>query len=187
MLHGHMEKVRVVFLDRDGVINKYPGDFKYVTRIEEFRLLSNVRPALEKLTSAGLKMFIVSNQAGVSKGLYTLRDLDEMDRHMLEELGEAVKFSGIFYCIHRADENCSCRKPKTGLVEKVFAYLKNQRIEVDRQNSYFIGDSIVDIQTGQAAGLKTILVFSGREKPRISCTGILFRIIKPMIWLAPSK
>jgi D-glycero-D-manno-heptose 1,7-bisphosphate phosphatase len=159
-----MEKV--IFLDRDGVINKYPGDFKYVTKAGEFELLPNVKPALEKLTAAGFKMFIVSNQAGVSKGLYTRQDLEEIDKRMIEKLGEKVKFSGIFYCIHRSDENCSCRKPKTEMIDKVFVDLKKQGIEADRQNSYFIGDSMIDMETGQAAGLKTILVFSGLEKPQ---------------------
>ncbi len=160
-----MDKLKIVFLDRDGVINKYPGDFKYVTKAEEFELLPNVKPALEKLTSAGFKMFIVSNQAGVAKGFYSRQDLEAMDQKMLQELGEKVKFSGIFYCIHRPDENCACRKPKTGMIDKAFADLKKQGIEVDRQNSYFIGDSMNDMETGQAAGLKTMLVFSGMEKP----------------------
>ena len=88
-------------MDRDGVINKYPGDSNYVTRVEEFKLLPNVKPALEKLTAAGFKMFIVSNQAGVSKGLYTQQNLEAIDKRMIEKLGEKVKFSGILYCVHR--------------------------------------------------------------------------------------
>ena len=159
-------KVKLVFLDRDGVINKYPGDFKYVTRVDEFQLLPGVKTALEKLTSSGFRLFVVSNQAGVSKGLYSRQDLEDMDKKMLGELGEKVKFSGIFYCPHRADENCLCRKPKIGLLNKVFSDLRNQGLEIDFPNSYFIGDSMVDMETGEAAGLKTILVFSGRETPR---------------------
>ncbi|MFH1239255.1 MAG: HAD family hydrolase [bacterium] len=160
-----MDKLKVVFLDRDGVINKYPGDFKYVTRAEEFELLPNVKPSLERLTAAGFKIFIVSNQAGAAKGLYTRQNLEEINQRMITELGDKVKLSGIFYCVHRPDENCACRKPKTGLIDQAFAELKKQGIDVDRQNSYFIGDSMVDMETGQAAGVKTILVFSGKEKP----------------------
>ena len=160
-----MEKVKVVFLDRDGVINKYPGDFKYVTNVEGFKILPNVKPALEKLTAAGFKLFVVSNQAGVAKGLYSQQDLNEIDQRMAFELGEKVIFSEILYCTHSPEENCSCRKPKTGLLEEVFADLKKQGFSVDKANSYFIGDSMIDIETGQAAGIKTILVFSGREKP----------------------
>jgi D-glycero-D-manno-heptose 1,7-bisphosphate phosphatase len=161
-----VKKVKVIFLDRDGVINEYPGDFKYVTGLEGFHVLPNVKPALEKLTAAGYKLYIVSNQAGVSKGLYTRENLGEMDKRMTRELGDKVKFSGIFYCIHRSDENCGCRKPKTGMLDKVFADLSGQGLEVDKGHSYFIGDSMIDMETGQSAGLKTILVFSGREKPQ---------------------
>jgi D-glycero-D-manno-heptose 1,7-bisphosphate phosphatase len=159
-------KIKLVFLDRDGVINRYPGDLKYVTRVEDFELLPNVKQALEKLTSAGFKLYIISNQAGVSKGQYSRQDLDEMDKAMTERLGNKVKLSGIYYCTHRVEENCNCRKPKTGLIEDVFIGLRKQGLEADRQNSYFVGDSMVDMETGQAAGLKTILVFSGKEKPQ---------------------
>lgn len=155
----------MVFLDRDGVINKYPGDFKYVSKVEEFQILPNVKPALEKLTAAGFKLFVVSNQAGVAKGLFSVQDLYEINQRMLFELGDKVRISEILYCTHRPEENCSCRKPKTGLIDQVFADLKKQGFTADKAKSYFIGDSMIDMETGQSAGLKTILVFSGREKP----------------------
>jgi histidinol-phosphate phosphatase family protein len=154
----------VVFLDRDGVINEYPGDFNYVARLEEFKLLPHVRTPLEKLCAAGYHLFVVSTQAGVSKGLYTRKDLDAMDAAMKKELGGKVNFDGIFYCTHRSEENCSCRKPKTGLLERGLAHLTQQGLSVDKGRSFFIGDSIVDVQTGKNAGVRTILVFSGREK-----------------------
>ncbi|MFH0828319.1 MAG: HAD family hydrolase [Candidatus Omnitrophota bacterium] len=160
-----MKKVKVVFLDRDGVINKYPGDFKYVASMKDFKLLPGVKPALEKLIAAGFKLFIVSNQAGVSKGLYNRGVLEDINKVLIKKLGEKVEFSGIFYCIHRAEENCACRKPKTGLIDQIFADFNKRGMEIDRRNSYFVGDSIIDVETGQAAGLKTVLVFSGREKP----------------------
>jgi D-glycero-D-manno-heptose 1,7-bisphosphate phosphatase len=157
--------IKLVFLDRDGVINKYPGDFEYVTKVEEFQILPNAKPALEKLTEAGFMLFVVSNQAGVAKGLYSQEDLNEIDQRMVFELGDKVRLSEILYCTHRPEENCSCRKPKTGLIDQVLDDLKKQGFTVDKANSYFIGDSMVDMETGQSAGLKTILVFSGREKP----------------------
>jgi histidinol-phosphate phosphatase family protein len=161
-----MAKAKIVFLDRDGVINKYPGDFKYVTRVEEFELLPNVKPALQKLVSAGFLLFVVSNQAGVAKGLYSRQDLNDIDLRMAYELGDKVRISEILYCTHHPDELCDCRKPRTGLIDRVFAGIKKQGQEIDLANSYFIGDSMIDMETGQAAGLKTILVFSGREKPQ---------------------
>ena len=160
-----MKKVNAVFLDRDGVINQYPGDFKYVTSLEQFQILPNVKLALERLAAAGFLLYVVSNQAGVAKGFYTSDALKDMEELMIHELGDKVKFTGIFYCLHRPEDNCSCRKPKTGLIDRAVEQLGKAGMEIDRDNSYFVGDSMVDVKTGQAAGLKTILLFSGREKP----------------------
>ncbi|MGD9015711.1 MAG: HAD family hydrolase [Candidatus Omnitrophota bacterium] len=156
--------MRIVFLDRDGVINQYPGDTKYVSSWDEFHFLKGAKQALLRLTKAGYKIFIVSNQAGVAKGIYSKETLDGITAKMLEELGASgVKICSIYYCIHRDEDNCSCRKPKAGSVEKA---LKEHAIPKDTlKNSFFVGDSTRDIQAGKSAGLRTILVFSGKEKP----------------------
>ena len=157
-------RLKVVFLDRDGVINKYPGDTRYVTCWQEFFFLPNTKSAIRKLTKAGYKIFIISNQAGVAKGIYSKQRLDEITSNMLKELNESGgKINGVYYCIHRDEDNCSCRKPKSGLLETV---IKEHKIPKDIiSNSFFLGDSIRDIQTGKGAGCRTILVFSGKEKP----------------------
>jgi histidinol-phosphate phosphatase family protein len=161
-----MRKIRVVFLDRDGVINKYPGDKEYVKSWREFSFLPNVKPALKKLSENGFRLFIVSNQAGVSKGIYPKENLDEITDKMLNELsGDNIDISEVYYCTHRPEDNCSCRKPKTGLLERAAGKLKQQDLKIDFKESYFIGDTILDIETGKGAGLKTILIFSGKEKP----------------------
>ncbi|HTZ11494.1 MAG TPA: HAD family hydrolase [Candidatus Margulisiibacteriota bacterium] len=157
--------MRVIFLDRDGVINAYPGDREYVKSWEEFRFLPQVKLALKKLNHSDCRIFVISNQAGVSKGSYTQEALDEITRNMLKELEkEGITLSGVYYCTHRSEENCSCRKPKTGLLDLALKGLKEKDIKIDLKNSYFVGDTIRDIQTGKSAGLKTILVFSGKEK-----------------------
>lgn len=159
-------KMRAVFLDRDGVINEYPGHYEYVKSWAEFHFLPNVKGALKKLNDHGFLLFVVSNQAGVSKGLYTQADLDLLTKNMLAELTKSnVKISGAYYCIHSAQDNCSCRKPKTGLLDKAAASIKNMGEILDISRSYFIGDSLVDIETARSYGLKNILVFSGKEKP----------------------
>jgi histidinol-phosphate phosphatase family protein len=158
--------MKVVFLDRDGVINRYPGDKEYVKSWREFHFLPKVKPALKKLFNAGFKIFIISNQAGVSKGVYSQENLDSITSNMLKELSEYnMNIAGVYYCIHLAQENCSCRKPKTGLIDKAIAQLKHEGIRIELSKSYFIGDTIKDVETGKTAGLKTILVFSGKEKP----------------------
>jgi histidinol-phosphate phosphatase family protein len=158
--------MKVVFLDRDGVINKHPGDFQYVTSWDKFSFLPYVKPALRKLNDAGFKVFVISNQAGVAKGVYSQEALDLITDNMLAELKRhKVKIEGVFYCTHHPDDNCGCRKPKAGLIHKAIAKLKEQDSQIDIPGSYFIGDTERDMQAGKSVGLKTILVFSGKEKP----------------------
>jgi len=158
--------MKVIFLDRDGVINRYPGDSDYVKSWNEFKFLPEVKPSLKRLNDRGFKIVIVSNQAGVSKGIYTQETLDLISQNMLKELNDyKIDIAGVYYCTHREADNCSCRKPKTGLIDRAVAKLKEEGLESELNQSYFIGDTIRDIETGRAAGLKTILVFSGKEKP----------------------
>ncbi|MDD5255241.1 MAG: HAD family hydrolase [Candidatus Omnitrophica bacterium] len=158
--------MRAVFLDRDGVINRYPGDRRYVTSWKSFRFLPRAKAALKHLQEEGFKLFIVSNQAGVSKGLYTRGTLMRITKNMLGELkASGVTLSGVYYCTHRHEENCSCRKPKPGLIRRAVKALAHKGLKLRRSQSYFIGDSMTDVQTGKSAGLKTVLVFSGKEKP----------------------
>lgn len=154
-------KKTVVFLDRDGVINRYPGDGKYVTHLKAFRFLPRVKKAIALLTACKYPIFIISNQAGVAKGLYTVEDLDRITGYMLNELSRhKAKVDKVYYCTHRNEDNCSCRKPKAGLIKKAL-----DGRDIDLKNSFFVGDTIRDVQTARAAGCRSILVFSGQEKP----------------------
>jgi histidinol-phosphate phosphatase family protein len=158
-------EMKAVFLDRDGVINEYPGDADYVKSWEEFRFLPPAKPALKKLTESGIPIFIISNQAGVSKGIYSQKALDTITDNMLRELRDCgINIRGVFYCTHRNEDNCSCRKPRTGLIDAAIAQLEKKGRRIKLSEGFLVGDTIRDIETGQAAGLKTILVFSGKEK-----------------------
>lgn len=151
----------IIFLDRDGVINKYPGNFKYVESQKDFIFLPRVKEAIALLTKAGYKIFVISNQAGVSKRIYSKETLSGITKNMLNEIERSGgRIEEVLYCIHTEEENCNCRKPKTGLINQVLAVGGY----VDKKQSFFIGDSIRDIKTGKNAALKTILVLSGREK-----------------------
>jgi histidinol-phosphate phosphatase family protein len=156
---------KVVFLDRDGVINRYPGDRKYVTSWKGFRFLPGVKISLKKLAKAGCKVFVISNQAGIIKGIYSQRALNEITQNMINEL--ALFDAGldkVYYCIHRDQDNCRCRKPKIGMIEQA---LKEHNIPKSAlKHGFLVGDTIRDIQTGKNAGCKTILVFSGKEKAK---------------------
>ncbi|MBU2221033.1 MAG: HAD family hydrolase, partial [Candidatus Omnitrophica bacterium] len=154
---------KVIFLDRDGVINKYPGDRNYVTSLKGFRFIRGAKKALRRLSQAGYTMFVISNQAGVTKGLYSGKTLDDITRTMLKKLAtEKAYIQGVYYCIHREEDNCACRKPKTGLIEK--AILEHKIPKLSLKRSFFIGDTQRDIQAGKESGCRTIMVFSGKEK-----------------------
>jgi histidinol-phosphate phosphatase family protein len=159
--------VKVIFLDRDGVINEYPGDFQYVTSWDNFHFLPQAKAALKNLNNAGFELFIISNQAGVSKGTYSKENLELITENMLKSFKEdGVTIQDVYYCIHKQEDNCNCRKPKTGMVEQAIEKIKKSGLDIELKKSYFIGDTIRDIETGKAAGLKTILVFSGKEKEK---------------------
>lgn len=152
--------MKVIFLDRDGVINKYPGDKKYVTSWKEFRFLPQAKKAIANLYKDGFRIFIISNQAGVGKGIFSQAALDNLTKNMLNEIRKAKgEIEGVYYCTHRKEENCACRKPKTGLID----ILKKNK-QIDLRDSIFIGDTIRDVRTAEAAGVKSFLVLSGKEK-----------------------
>ena len=154
--------MNVVFLDRDGVINKFPGDGNYVTKVKDFHLIPGTVEAIRALTESGHKIFVISNQAGVGKGVYSLDKLKRIDRQMVrcvEAAGGKIRKS--FYCTHRSDAGCDCRKPGIGLLKKALKSL-NKTIAHARK-AFFVGDTEGDIKTGHNAGCKTIFVLSGRE------------------------
>jgi D-glycero-D-manno-heptose 1,7-bisphosphate phosphatase len=155
------KSVRIVFLDRDGVINRYPGDGLYITRLKDLKMIKGSLEAIKKLTKAGFLLFVISNQAGVTKGLYSKRALKDMTRYILTEVRKhGGRIHKVFYCLHTKEQKCSCRKPKIGLLKKAVS----GRPRVDLKNSYFIGDSMIDVKTGKKFGCKTVLVLTGREK-----------------------
>lgn len=147
---------KVIFIDRDGVINWDPiGD--YIKKWEDFRFLDNVMAAMKKLTEAEYDIVIVSNQAGIGDGKYLKKDLDEITKNMMR----AFKDNGAnvvagYYCLHGKKAGCSCRKPETGLFE-----LAAKDFTFDKQTTYFIGDKLSDIEAGKRFGLKTVLVLTG--------------------------
>jgi len=152
--------MKVIFLDRDGVINEYPGHTKYVNNWQEFKFIPGSIEGMKKLNACGFKLCIVSNQGGISKGLFTQQDLDEIDENMLKEFKiQEAEVEGIYYCTHLKSDNCDCRKPKTGLLKQAVSNLgANPGI------SFFIGDSFMDMEAARCFGAKSMLVLSGKEE-----------------------
>jgi D-glycero-D-manno-heptose 1,7-bisphosphate phosphatase len=157
--------MKIVFLDRDGVINAFPGNGNYVTKLKNFRFIPGSLEAIKTLTDEGYVIFVISNQAGVGKGVYSLDKLKHINRNMLRGIKKAGgKIKKIYYCIHRSDAGCKCRKPEIEHIEKAVKLL-GKTIRSARGN-FFVGDTKSDILTGYNAGCKTILVLSGRARRR---------------------
>ena len=156
-----MSKNKTIFLDRDGVINKDPGGWtphSYVTKLEEFIIFPYAEKAIKKLNDAGFDIVIISNQAGVSKGHYTKEALDEVNKFMIDKLEKnGGKIKATFYCVHQNSDNCDCRKPRTGLFKKA-----EEKLGIEAKGSFFVGDGKTDVEAADTAGLKSVLVLSGK-------------------------
>lgn len=157
--------MKVVFLDRDGVINEFPGHGKYVTKVKDFHFLPRVLRAIRMLTETGHTVFVVSNQAGVGRGFFSQDKLDRITNRMLTDVERSGgKIRKVYYCTHRPDAGCTCRKPGIGSVDKAFQTL--HRTMRSAKNAFFVGDTKADVETGYNAGCRTIFVLSGRENRR---------------------
>jgi heptosyltransferase-2 len=143
-----------IFLDRDGTLNEDPG---YLKSASELKLLPGVAAALARLKAAGARLVVVTNQSGVGRGLFSLKDLEAVHAR-LEGLLEAsdAALDAIYFCPHRPDDGCRCRKPATGMVDRAVA-----EFHVDLRRAYVVGDHASDIQLAKAAGAKSVLVTSG--------------------------
>ena len=151
-----LQPKKVIFLDRDGVINKKAPKADYVKAWDEFEFLSGAIEAIKLLAKHDYKIFIITNQAGIARGAMTEQDLKKIHENLENELEKHnVKIEGIYYCPHGWDDGCECRKPKPGMFFQ--AAIDH---DLDLSKSIFIGDDERDLQAGNAAGCRTILVDS---------------------------
>lgn len=145
---------KIILLDRDGVINKKPPKAEYVKNWEEFEILPGTIDALKLLIKKEYEIFIISNQAGIGRGVMTKEDFKQIHEKFLEVCKkEGINIKGIYYCPHNWDEGCFCRKPKPGMLFKAAA-----DHHFDLTKAIFIGDDERDEQAGQAADCRTILL-----------------------------
>ena len=142
---------KAVFLDRDGVINVFPGDGEYVKSWAEFKFMPDIRENIQRLRSAGFFIVMASNQAGVGRGIMTRAALDEIHTHMQSGLGES-KMDALRFCTHHPDDKCPCRKPSPWMLHDAA-----KEFALDLPRSFMIGDSGRDMEMGRSAGCTTIL------------------------------
>ena len=137
-----------VILDRDGVLNKKPPRARYVCTWDDWEWVPGAKQALRLFEEAGYRVIIVSNQAGITRGVMTEEDLAEIHERMKAEVVEAGgRIDAIYYCPHGWDEGCECRKPKPGML-----FQAQREFSLDLSRTYFIGDDERDGQAADAAG-----------------------------------
>lgn len=159
-----------VFLDRDGVLNVNRDD--HVKRWEEFEWLPGVAPSLRMLREAGFALVVVTNQAAIGRGQTTFDAVHDIHRRMIEHLAaREASLDGIFFCAHRPDDGCACRKPKPGMILEAARLLR-----LDLARSHLVGDHARDLEAGRAAGLGDVhLVTAARPLWKVA-RGITGRI-----------
>ena len=157
-------KSRALFLDRDGTLvhaSHYPS------RPEQLRLYEHIGPALQVLQQYhGFRLIIITNQAGIARGYFTEADLQRMHDYLTDELAAlGVHVDGIYHCPHHPDGvieglsiRCECRKPQPGMLLRAACEL-----DIDLGQSWFVGDILDDVEAGNRANCRTVLVDLGTE------------------------
>lgn len=158
-------KQKCIFLDRDGTVNQYRG---FVYKEEDFELEECAMEAIRTINRSGYLAIIVTNQPVVARGLCEIEDVERIHRKLATLLGrEGVYLDDILFCPHHPDKGfpeenpaykipCECRKPKTGMIDRAA-----EKYNIDLSQSWIIGDTTMDLQTGVNAGLHTALVLTG--------------------------
>ncbi len=151
---------RAVFLDRDGTLNL---EKEYLYRPEECELVPGAAQAIRRLNEAGWLVVVVTNQSGVARGYYGEREVQLLHRHIAAELARGGgEVAGWYYCPHHPDglppynRVCNCRKPLPGMLEQAA-----RELEIDLGSSWMVGDKLVDLEAGLAAGCRPVLVRTG--------------------------
>lgn len=147
---------RLIILDRDGVINEDSDEF--VKSVDECHLIPGSADAIARLCDAGYLVVVATNQSGIARGLLDEFDLAQIHQYISARVEEAGGFIEAFvYCPHGPDDQCECRKPKPGLLEKIA-----DEFGLPLSGCAFVGDSLRDLQAAQAAGCEPVLVLSGK-------------------------
>lgn len=155
--HNYMSK-RAVFLDRDGVICKDRND--YVKSWDEFVWIPKARDALRRLNDNRHIVIVITNQSAVGRGLTSQEAVEDIHRRMMKSVSQAGgRIERVYYCPHRPEDECSCRKPKSGLLVEAA-----KDCAIDLKKSYLVGDSPRDIEAGHRVQCTTIMINPDKTK-----------------------
>ena len=171
-----VQKIKVLFLDRDGTINKDTGS--YIASREQLQLIDRADEAIALARNAGFRIVIVSNQAGIARGIATVEQVEEVNRYLNELLSlKNAGFDRCYYCPFHPeyphpdyDRFIDYRKPATGMVELAINDFLAEGLIVDRGASFFVGDKTIDVECGLRAGLRPVLVRTGHNEEALCLT-----------------
>jgi D-glycero-D-manno-heptose 1,7-bisphosphate phosphatase len=143
--------MKIAFVDRDGTINIDYEDDEW-RDIDKPILIHGSLEGLKEIRKKGYEIIIITNQYMINDGIITLKQYNEFTNKLLEILNSSgINILDIFYCPHSLNENCNCRKPKTGLVDMAL----KKYPQIDLNKSFFVGDSLCDIELGNGLGIRT--------------------------------
>lgn len=158
--------MKLVVLDRDGVVNF--DSVNFIKNTNEWIPIPGSLEAIALLNQSGYRVVIATNQSGISRGLFDMVTLNAIHDKMHKALGQlGGRVDAIFYCPHSADDNCSCRKPKPGMMEEI-----GHRFGMDMKSSPMVGDALRDLQAGAALGMQPILVRTGKGEETLAAGGL---------------
>lgn len=153
---------QIIFLDRDGVINREIDG--YVTDWSQFEFLPDALDSLKFLNENGWSVIVITNQSAIDRGYATAEEIDEIMAKMISEVqATGGDILDVFYCPHTPEEGCSCRKPKPDLF-----YQAAEKYGIDLSDKWFIGDKLSDVEAAKSASLKPILIKGGKEVKGLS-------------------
>jgi D-glycero-D-manno-heptose 1,7-bisphosphate phosphatase len=158
--------MKLVILDRDGVINQDSDQF--IKTPDEWKPIPGSLEAIAKLNHAGYRVVVASNQSGIGRGLFDMATLNAINEKMYRALGQlGGRIDALFYCPHPAEANCACPKPQPGMFHDIARRFNMSLLEV-----VSIGDSLRDAQAAAAAGAQPVLVLTGKGRKTQSAGGL---------------
>ena len=168
---------KAILIDRDGVLVE---DIGYHYKLEDFKLIPNAVEGLKLLKKH--KLFIITNQSGIGRGIYELEDFLKFNNHLIRELEKyKIKIEKTYCCPHKTEDNCDCRKPKMKFLKDA-----EKEFKIDLKKSYVIGDKKTDIELGENGGCKTILVLTGNgmeTKNKIKADFVAEDLLEAAKWI----
>ena len=148
--------MKLIILDRDGVINQDSADF--IKNPNEWIPIPDSLESIARLNQHGFSVIIATNQSGIGRGLFDIETMNAINKKMLDLLAQVGgHIDAIFYCPHTEDVNCKCRKPKSGMLEEI-----STRFGVNLKNTPAVGDATRDLEAYQSVGAQPILVKTGK-------------------------